>query len=372
MARPTRHRSKWRIRWIDHTGKRRSEVHERFEDAEIALHRHKLEAAEIRRGSRLPIARGKTFAKLADYWLDARTTRKRSAKDDRSIIERHLRPAFGHLCLSNLGVAHVDAFVAERPHLSPKTVHNHLTLLISMLNLAVDLGWLLKAPPIKKPRVRLVGEDFRYLRTEAELRAFLTAARAEDEIIYNLYVTAVYTGLRAGELAGLRWDDIDIERRLISVQRSYEGPTKSGRSRHVPILDPLLPVLRAWRLRHPGRLVFTNRDGRMLGPSARAFQEVLHRCLDGAGFESPVIQGRRRWHITFHGLRHTFASHWVMGGGDIFRLQKILGHSTLDMTMRYAHLAPDAFSSDFGRLTDQVPQRIADVAWLPVGSRPVS
>jgi integrase len=324
-------------------------VHQRYDDAEIALHRHQLDAADVRRGHRSPITAGKTFDEMCDYWLTTRANRKRSEKDDRSMIERHLRPAFGSLRLSNIGVSEVDAFVAERRHLSPKTVNNHLTLLISMLSLSVDLGWLQSVPRIKKPKVGL-DSDYRYLRTDQEVAAFLRAAQAEDEHVHVMYATALYTGLRAGEVAGLHWSDVDLERRLITVRRSYTGPTKSGRIRHVPILDPLLPILRAWRLRHPGDLVFTNRDGRMFGESARLFQEVLHRVLDRAGFESPVIKGKRRWHITFHGLRHTFASHWVMRGGDLFKLQKILGHSTIEVTLRYAHLGPHAFAGDYGRL----------------------
>jgi integrase len=349
VAKPTRHRSKWRIRWTDHTGHRRSEVFDRYEDAELALLRHKVEVADVRLGHRPPVTTGKGFDELCDRWLRSRASQKRSEKDDRSIIERHLRPAFGSLAVANVDVSAADTFVAERSHLSPKTINNHLTLLISMLRFAVDLGWLRAVPRIKKPKVGL-DTDYRYLRTNQEVAEFLQAAEVEGEHVYVLYATATYTGLRAGELAGLQWSDIDLDQRLITVRRSYHGPTKSGRVRHVPILDPLLPLLRTWRLRHPGRLVFTNRDGRMLRPSARAFQEVLHRVLDRAGFESPVVGGKRRWHVTFHGLRHTFASSWVTCGGDIFKLQKLLGHSTIEMTMRYAHLAPDAFVTDYDRL----------------------
>ena len=352
MAKPTRHRGKWRIRWTDHLGERQSEVHKSHKDAEVALHRHQLESAEVKRGQRPPITTGKVFDELCDYWLTAQASRKRSEKDDRSMIERHLRPAFGRLAVASLDLSHVDAFVAEQAHLSPKTVHNHLTLLISMLKLAVDLGWLLRIPRIKKPKVGL-DTDYRYLRSDQEIANFLRAAQAEDERVYVMYAMAVYTGLRAGELAGLRWSDIDFKQRLITVRRSYTGATKSGRLRHVPILDTLLPLLRAWRLRHPGSLLFTNRDGRIQGNSARVFQEVLHRVLERAGFESPVVNGKHRWYITFHGLRHTFASHWVMRGGDLFKLQKILGHSSVEMTMRYAHLAPDAFREDYGRFGSQ-------------------
>ncbi len=134
------------------------------------------------------------------------------------------------------------------------------------------------------------------------------------------------------------------------MQRSYDGPTKSDDVRYVPILDALLPILRAWRLRNPLRVVFPSQTGNPLGRSARAFQEVLHRVLDRAGFPEVQRRGKVRPAIVFHDLRHTFASHWMMNGGDIFRLQRVLGHKTAQMTQRYAHLAPDVFASDYGRL----------------------
>jgi integrase len=168
--------------------------------------------------------------------------------------------------------------------------------------------------------------------------------------VFDLYATAIYTGMRAGELAGLHWEDVSFERRLITVQRSFDGPTKADDVRYLPILDPLLPVLRERRLRQAGRLVFTNEDGRMLQPSARVYQEVLQRVLDAAGFEKVPRRGKLRHAIVFHDMRHTYASHWVANGGDLFKLQKILGHKSVQMTMRYAHLVPDAFAADHARL----------------------
>jgi site-specific recombinase XerD len=69
--------------------------------------------------------------------------------------------------------------------------------------------------------------------------------------------------------------------------------------------------------------------------------------LKNGCFEDIIINGSKRRYIVFHSLRHTFASHWAMKGGDLFKLQKILGHKSVAMTMRYAHLTPQAFNSDF-------------------------
>lgn len=371
MARPVKQLGKWRIRWMDADGRRCSEVYDEHADATFKLREHQLEGEQVRRGLRAAQPPDKTFNELCDYWIDKRAIRKRSRKDDESIIRRHLRPTFGPLKLREIGVARVDDFVLARAQLDKKTIANHLTLLISMMNVAVDLGWLAKGPKIKKPRVPLFTRDFHYLRTDDEVRRFLDAAFGEGEVVGALYSAAVYTGMREGELAGLRWEDVDLERRLITVQRSFDGPTKAEDVRYVPILDPLLPVLRAWRLRCPGAVVFPNRDGGMHQSAARIFQEVLHRVLDAAGLK-PVERsnGKKRPYVTFHGLRHSFASHWVMCGGDLFKLQEILGHKSVQMTQRYAHLAPEAFAGDYGRLGKRAPTETAEVIALAATKTP--
>jgi integrase len=313
-----------------------------------------------------------TFGDLCNYWLENRAPRKRSAKDDESIIRRHLRPAFGAMKVRDVGVEDVDAYVTEKvdgEELSDKTVANHVTLLGTMMRTATTfkVPWLLAVPRFRKPKVALFGRDYQWLRSDDEVRRFLSATSAEDEYVAVLYTLAIYTGMRAGEMAGLEWPDVDLERRLVTVQRSFDGPTKSDRVRYVPVLDPLLPVLRAWRLRDPGRLVFTNQAGTMVQPSARVFQEVLHRVLGRAGFPRIERGGKERPYLRFHDLRHTFASRWVMKGGDLFKLQRILGHQSVQMTMRYAHLAPEAFREDYGRLGGALPMGAADV--IALGAR---
>ena len=356
MAKPIKFRKKWRIRWSDENGRRLSEIVDSKKDAQFKLQQHQLAVEEVKRGLRKPLVVDKTFADLCSYWMEKRAALKRSRKDDESIIRRHLMPVFGGLKVRDFatgaGSEKVYEFIAARSSLSKKTVGNHLTLLISMLNLAHEIGWLVSVPRIRKPKARLFSRDYQYLRTEREIRRFIDATLDEGEVVHALYATAVYTGMRAGELAGLRWSDIDLARRLITVQRSFDGPTKADDLRYVPILDPLLPLLRSWRLRCPGKVVFPNRDGNILRPSGRVFQEVLHRVLKRAEFPRVKRSGKLRPHITFHGLRHTFASHWMMRGGEIFKLQKILGHKSLAMTQRYAHLAPEAFAGDYSRLGD--------------------
>jgi integrase len=365
MAKPVKHYDGWRVRWFNETGHRKSETFSTRSEAEFYLKQKEAEVARIKRGLQPGELPEKYFTELCDYWLKHKAAFKRSAYDDQLMVKRHLVPFFGHMLIKNIKIEHVDAFKLSRKHLNIKTIHNHLTLLISMLNLAIELGWILEKPKIKKPRISLFSKDFRFLKTDEEISMFLRTAKEEGEDVFACYSTAVYTGLRVGELSGLKWNDIDFEKRLISVQCSYSGPTKSGDIRYVPILDPLLPVLKAWRLQCKNEFVFPNQAGKMQIKCAKMFDEIFHRVLEYAGFPKIEINGKLRNYIRFHDLRHTFASHWVMKGGDIFKLQKILGHKSITMTLRYAHLAPNAFSEDYARFGKSV--QTEDGIIIPIG-----
>lgn len=342
MSKPSKLGNKWRVRWIDGEGRRRSEVYLKHGDAVKALARHQVEAERVKREG--PVQRrDHTFEELADRWEKYRLPEKRSAKTDLSLLKVHLRPTFAGVRLRDITPGHVEEFKAARRHLTENTVNHSLGLLRTMLGYAHDLGWIDKIPKVQKYRLRV--EEFSYLKTPDEVRRFLAAASERRQPIPILYQAAIQTGLRCGELCGLRWDDVDFEGRLITVRRSYDGPTKNGEVRHVPILDGLLMPLKAWKLECPRsekNLVFPNHRGVMHRRESRIFQEVLHQVLEAAGLG--------RGYITFHDLRHSFASHWMMNRGDLFRLQKILGHRDPMMTQRYAHLAPGIFTEDHGRL----------------------
>ncbi|MCB0404709.1 MAG: site-specific integrase [Bdellovibrionales bacterium] len=353
---PIRHGNKWRIRWIDESGTRRSEVYEKLSDAEFELQRRLLEVAEINRGLRIPIVR-KKFSDLAEYWSAHRCTQKKSGDDDRSILNAHLLPAFQDLLLEDINILRIDRFKQSKTHLSPKTVNNHLALLRAMLNLAIELHWLKYSPKIKLARIDSASSNYRYLQTRDEIGRFLQAAEAEGKCVHALYSTAVYTGLRAGELANLSWSDVTLDgpHRTILVRRGFKHTTKSGKVRRVPIPNTLLPILRQWRLGNPLKIVFPNRAGHAFGESARVFQETFQRTLDRAGFTKSMTSRGTKRALVFHDLRHSYASHFMMNGGQIFKLQRYLGHQSLAMTNRYAHLSPEAFADDYDRFGDEQP-----------------
>lgn len=349
MARPYKFRNKWRIQWTDERGTRKSQLFKDYKDAEFSLQRHQVQTEEIRRGLRSLAPINRTFSELCDHYLNNVTSQKKQTKDDHSIIAKHLLPFFGKFELSQISRKEIQLFRLSKKELKPKSVHNILTLLSSMLREASAMGWLQKLPEIKKPKISVADMRFSFLKNEVEIHRFLASARAEDDpTVFYMYATAIYTGARAGELAALTWRDISFDRGSILISKSWSSTsTKNGKSRFVTIFDPLMPLLKEWRLRNPLPIVFPNQLGNRLQPSARIFKEVKDRVLHRGGFPSfgnyPYIR--------FHDLRHTFASLWVRKGGDLFRLQQLLGHSEQKMVQRYAHLSPadyEAFRGIFG------------------------
>ncbi len=343
MIKPKKHGNKWRIRPYDILDQRHSFIFDRYSDAVEHGIKFQAEQLQFKSGEKRIRVEPKKCSELFEYYQTNYSSQKRNPDDDASIIRAHLSRYFDQILLNDIYL-HVEQFKLTKKHLKPKTVSNILTLLTTMVNVAFELNWIEKIPKIRKPKVGIREKDFKYLRTGEEIQRFLTAARAKDDTAYYLYAFAIYTGCRAGECAGLEWSDINFERRLIIVQRSYDTLTKNSEIKYIPILDPLLPLLREWRLKNPGIIVFPNKHGAMLRKSNRIFQEKLKQVL--------VLANLPIGYITFHSQRHTFASHWMMSSGDLFKLQKILGHKSVDMTQRYSHLTPEAFASDYSRIGD--------------------
>ena len=173
--------------------------------------------------------------------------------------------------------------------------------------------------------------------TEEEIDRFINAA---SDRLRALFVLAVHTGMRRGELFKLEWQDIDFSkgtRGFITVR-----DTKNHDTRHIPMNLIVQGVLK----KHPPRilqgrkcpLVYSNDEG----SSFRSIQTGFVSTLKQAGIEK---------HIRFHDLRHTFASHLVMKGVDLHTVAKLMGHRDIKMTMRYAHLAPEHLQSAVDSLT---------------------
>ncbi|MGH1345633.1 MAG: tyrosine-type recombinase/integrase [Nannocystales bacterium] len=252
---------------------------------------------------------------------------------------------------------HLHPFKARRRNegVSNKTINEELAILSKLLSYAHEIGDREGTPPnIRRLKTQRPSFDF-FDFEEAE--RLLTAARAAPDPWSAMIPTAVFTGLRLGELRGLLWSDVDLAGAQLHVRRAADdagklGPPKSGRARVVDLPRRAVEVLRAHR-HIRGAFVFCREDGSMLqrwhceskSKLERGDSPLMKRCWEA---------GLRR--MGWHGLRHTYASHLMMRGASVTQVKELLGHSSISMTMRYAHLSPNARRSAAALLDEPAPQ----------------
>ena len=273
--------------------------------------------------------------------------RKRSTIEGyESILAQHIVPFFGARTVGRIRRSDVEAFAAslERKGLAPNSRINTLNLLGAMFELATRRGWAVINPlrGVERPRGGSADPDIRYLTME-EVEAVLRSVPDDElgRVERVLYLAAVMTGMRRGELLGLRWGDIDWEARRIRVRRNYVrgefGPPKSRRSsRSVPLTDRLAGELQCLyddaSFQADEDLVFAHPRSRKQGTPLDG-SKVLKR-FKGALRRAGVRD------VRFHDLRHTFGTRMAAAGVPMRTLQEWMGHRDFGTTLVYADYAP--------------------------------
>jgi integrase len=266
-----------------------------------------------------------------DRWWPTVVNKTSTVESKRTHLDSHLIPRFGTTKLTSITNEVLENFVKSLTddNYSLKTVKNILATLHKALAKAVEWDCLTALPVF--PTIKPGEPEWDHL-TVDEVATLLAAARDDSDRLILMFLAK--TGARAGELLAAKLTDIDWTKKTIRFQRSRTrgetGATKSGRHRAVPLSASLLEALRKRHGNSRAGLIFPRPDGSpmLIGQ----LHECLWRTLKRAGLRD----------IRLHDLRHTFASNLAAAGVPIPQLQKWMGHSTIIMTMRYAHFAPDA------------------------------
>lgn len=243
--------------------------------------------------------------------------------------------------------------IKEVEHIaSNKTVNNYITLLTSMFNYAVNLEIIEKNPAAKIKKLQLPHKEMEFLATE-EIFILLDNAKEHYPDFYPVVFTAVFTGMRKGELLALTWDKIDFKNNTITINKSLFGgklqdPKTKTSIRKIDMVDELASALKEYK-RNTNKLtkfVFHNANGNYLDPD-NMVKRKFNPLLNKAGIK------RIRW----HDLRHTYASLLISQNLPIKYIQRQMGHSSIQVTLdRYGHLMPDIHNqaiSALNRLFDK-------------------
>lgn len=219
---------------------------------------------------------------------------------------------------------------------SPSTVRRYLNVLGSAMGTATrEWFWLDSNPCTKVVRPTEPRGRVRYLDTDERSRLLAACEDSATERLYPLVVTALCTGARQGELVNLKWRDVDLDRGVAIIHHS-----KNGERRALAITGPAEEVLRDW---HRSRRL----DSDLVFPSPHGKANFPQRAWEIARDEAGIVDFR------WHDLRHTFASYLAMSGATLAELAEALGHKTLAMVKRYAHMTEGHTASVVARMTER-------------------
>ncbi len=318
--------------------------------------REKLKKA-IEESGRLDLTKaGKyTLGQWMDVWFENYAqirVRPSSHQTYKGYIENHIKPNIGKIPIEKLTSlelqkfyrkllteGRVDRIEAENQPkgLSAKTVRNIHQVLSSALDLAVEQKLILVNPALKCALPKVEHREMQTLPAE-QLAAFLQEAKNSG--VYELYYLDLATGLRRGELLGLKWEDIDLDQGVIRVRRQVaringkvqEMPLKTKNAyRSIAISQDAVQMLREMKDKGLGEYVFPSPTGGPISPDS--VLNMLHRVLQRAGLPP----------LRFHDLRHTFATLALQNGVDIKTVSGMLGHFSAGFTLdTYAHVTTAA------------------------------
>jgi integrase len=309
-----------------------------------------------------------TFAEAAAEYLrfaeQDRGCKPSTVRGYRNAIKVHLLPVFGEMKLEDITVQEIERWragmssIRVQRELSNKTKNNLLVLMHAIFRHAVKLYGLPANPVANVDRFRVRSSGDIQVFSPEEVWALVRAAKSEADAA--IFLTAAFTGLRRGELLGLRWRDVDFTGSTIRVRASYAAwkltTPKSGKVRAVPMAPDVASALAKLgdRERYTGDddFVFAGEAGLPLDGDALSsrYRDALAR----AGLRP----------LRFHDLRHTFGTRMI-AKADIRRVQEWMGHADIQTTMKYLHYAPreedaELVAEAFGASTaGRTPARIA-------------
>lgn len=321
-----------------------------------------------------PIGNALTTAAYLDDWVAGPVQvrcRPRTAESYAETVERYIKPAVGKIPLAKLTPEHVSRMLSDlttmstkRGRLSPTTIRYVRTVLRIALGQALKSGLVVRnvaalvdAPPKAEHEISPLTAD--------QVATFLDANAIASVRLRALYITAIGTGLRQGELLGLRWSDVDLDTGMLSIRHTLQIRTrelsepKTDRARRtVRLASVVIEGLREHRTRQLSErlvagsrwadlgYVFATRQGRPL--MARNVLRDLHRHLEVAGLP------RQR----FHDLRHAYATLLLEDGEELGVISRTLGHSQIGTTADvYAHLTPAMLERTAARMDGVLTRR---------------
>jgi integrase len=294
--------------------------------------------AAIREGRHFKTAEAKrkTLADLIDrYEREVLPHKGKATRINQGAQLRWWRDQLGAYALADITPARITEALASLT-CSPPTRNRYFAALSHAFTVAVNHWEWLEASPTRKIRKHKENKPrARFLSPEERQRLLAVCKKSRNPLLYPAVVLALSTGMRQGEQFGLTWNQVDLKRGRILLE-----DTKNGERRAVPLTGHALEVLRGMVRRIDSPYVFPSEDGK----SPIDLRTAWRNAFKKAELED----------FKWHDLRHTFASELAMSGATLAELAEALGHKTLQMVKRYAHLTEGHTSKVVERMTTRL------------------
>lgn len=310
------------------------------------------------------------FVDITDQWLQHKQIEVKESTYEKYkyLINSYIAPKIGQLTIQNVTADIIEKFVIELLNtgnatgyqgLSPKTVSDILSVTKGILNYAESQGYRLNGN-YKNISVKQFDKEMRVLNNEEQVQ--LTAYLCQNTDLYMLgTLISLYTGIRVGELCAMRWEDIDLNKKIIYIRKTLQRiPSESGMKkthvvitnpksasslRDIPIPDCLFSIIQGFE-NEPKTYVLTGDQEVYAEP--RIMQYHFARYIKAIGI-APA---------NYHSLRHTFATRCIETGFDVKTLSEILGHSNVSITLsRYVHSSFDRKKQNMSLLKLSLPSQ---------------
>lgn len=303
--------------------------------------------AKVLLGCGYDVGDNTTFRQMAELWLEEYKAKNklhtRTKETTEGVFNRYILPAIGDMKIREIKPAHIDRMLLGISHLSRSTQSKVLTYSSAVFNKAVENDIIPRSPTFnKKP----TADDPRKVKplTDAQCEALLKATKGTR--VYPFIVVCLFCGLRKGEALGLMWKDIDLDKRLIKVERSIVFPVSNRQgeinldlktdaaNRVIPMSPEVYTVLKQEKLKSRSVYVFSMRNGSFLSKeSFRSMWNMVSMRTIGGPATGHSVKATLDFHVHPHQLRHTCCTRWIANGMTPKEAQYLMGHASPDITM---------------------------------------
>jgi len=310
----------------------------------------------IRHGEDLPKQRKKApyFKDVATKYLEwAKGNKARQGRDDAYQYKNHLAHAFDVKRLDQISPFDLERLKVNLSNkgLAPASVKHCLVLFRQIINKAIVWKLYKGENPIKDVKMPAVENQRQRFLSYEEADMLLTKLLGVSRQLHDMTLLSLHCGLRAGEIFNLKGQDLDINNELITISNP-----KNKRARKAYMTKAVKKMFLGYASLSPDEYVFMDKKGNKV----KAVSKSFHRAIESLGFNKGVADRRQR--ITFHSLRHTFASWLALQGEQIIIIKELLGHKSLAMTTKYAHLSPDQKKSATLKMEKAFEKKITTIA----------